>query len=499
MRKHIKNDFSTVLVIDLGGDVRSNPKLSGTTNNVFGIQVGVAITLFIRNRAKRGSCEIKYVSTGTYWRKEQKYSFLNEARSVSDLDLATIVPDGKSSWITDKNSNQFFEALCISADPGRSIFEKMSNGIKTNRDAWAYSFSPAVLASNIQKCVDFYNAERSRWIRAHLPPESLDDFLKHDDQPNYVDRSISWSRGLRNSLLRDVEIVFDSSNIRRSRYRPFTTQSLYFDPYLTEERLKFQRIFPVPACEKENMVIAVTGHSQIPFSVQVTDCIPCVDVGGRPGQCFPFYMYDGDGSNRRENITDWALEEFRKHYADSSITKWDIFHYTYALLHSPEYRESYAANLKHELPRIPFAPNFRAFADAGKRLAEFHVNYEQQPEYPLEQIWKPGSKLDMRVERMRLGKDKASLIYNDSLTLSGIPAETFEYRLGNRSALDWVIDQYQVSTDKRSGITNDPNREDDPEYILRLIGQVIFVSLETVKIVNALPELGIGLDEKAHT
>jgi len=210
-------------------------------------------------------------------------------------------------------------------------------------------------------------------------------------------------------------------------------------------------------------------------------------------------MYDGDGSNRRENITDWALEEFRKHYADSSITKWDIFHYTYALLHSPEYRESYAANLKHELPRIPFAPNFRAFADAGKRLAEFHVNYEQQPEYPLEQIWKPGSKLDMRVERMRLGKDKASLIYNDSLTLSGIPAETFEYRLGNRSALDWVIDQYQVSTDKRSGITNDPNREDDPEYILRLIGQVIFVSLETVKIVNALPELGIGLDEKAHT
>jgi predicted helicase len=247
------------------------------------------------------------------------------------------------------------------------------------------------------------------------------------------------------------------------------------------------------------MVIAVTGHSQIPFSVQVTDCIPCVDVGGRPGQCFPFYMYDGDGSNRRENITDWALEEFRKHYADSSITKWDIFHYTYALLHSPEYRESYAANLKHELPRIPFAPNFRAFADAGKRLAEFHVNYEQQPEYPLEQIWKPGSKLDMRVERMRLGKDKASLIYNDSLTLSGIPAETFEYRLGNRSALDWVIDQYQVSTDKRSGITNDPNREDDPEYILRLIGQVIFVSLETVKIVNALPELGIGLDEKAHT
>jgi predicted helicase len=125
-------------------------------------------------------------------------------------------------------------------------------------------------------------------------------------------------------------------------------------------------------------------------------------------------------------------------------------------------------------------------------LAELHVNYEQQREYSLQQVWKPGSKLDMRVEKMRLGKDKSSLIYNDSLTLSGIPPETYDYRLGNRSALEWVIDQYQVSTDKRSGIVNDPNREDDEQYILRLIGQVIHVSLETVKIVKALPELGVS-------
>jgi predicted helicase len=141
-----------------------------------------------------------------------------------------------------------------------------------------------------------------------------------------------------------------------------------------------------------------------------------------------------------------------------------------------------------ELPRIPFAPDFRAFADIGKRLAEIHVNYEQQPEYPLERIEKPGAQLDWRVERMKLSKDKRSLIYNDFLTLSGIPPEVFEFRLGNRSALDWIIDQYQVSTDKRSGITNDPNRADDPQYILKLIGQVITVSLETVKSVHSLRE-----------
>jgi predicted helicase len=208
-------------------------------------------------------------------------------------------------------------------------------------------------------------------------------------------------------------------------------------------------------------------------------------------------LYDEDGSNRRENITDWALEQFRSHYKDKSIAKWDIFYYTYAVLHHPEYRKRYAANLKRELPRIPYAPDFVGFAKAGKRLAELHVDYEKQKEYPLERREKPGEKLNLRVEKMRLSKDKQTLVYNDFLTLTGIPKETYDYRLGNRSALEWVIDQYQVSTDKRSGITNDPNRDDDKEYILRLIGQVITVSLETVKIINALPDLGLPKDTTA--
>ena len=241
-------------------------------------------------------------------------------------------------------------------------------------------------------------------------------------------------------------------------------------------------------------IVASAVGFRAPYSALAVSRIPelhlCASTDGF--QSFPFYAYDEDGNNRRENITDWALEEFRKHYNDPSITKWDIFHYTYALLHSPEYRERYAANLKRELPRIPYAPDFRAFATAGKKLADLHVNYEQQPEYPLERIQNPNAKgLSFRVEKMRLGRDKSSLFYNDLFTLSGIPPETYEYRLGNRSALEWVIDQYQLSTDKRSGITNDPNREDDPEYILRLIGQVIDVSLETVKITKGLPSLGI--------
>ena len=225
--------------------------------------------------------------------------------------------------------------------------------------------------------------------------------------------------------------------------------------------------------------------------VLMTDKIADLHIvgAGCSAQCFPFYTYDRDGNNRRENITAWALDQFRTHYNDQTITKWDIFHYVYALLHHPGYREKYAANLRRELPRIPFAPTFRPFAEAGARLAELHVHYEDQPEYPLQFIENPAEPLDWRVEKMKLSKDKTQIVYNKFLTLAGIPPEVFEYRLGNRSALHWVIDQYRVKTDKRSGIVNDPNQLDDEQYIVRLIGQVITVSLETVKIVGALPEL----------
>jgi predicted helicase len=209
-------------------------------------------------------------------------------------------------------------------------------------------------------------------------------------------------------------------------------------------------------------------------------------------QCFPFYIYNEDGTNRRENITDWALAQFQAQYADKSISKLDIFYYVYSLLHHPTYRTTYAANLKRELPRIPFvksAADFRAFVRAGERLADLHVNYEAQPEFALQHTESPDAPLDWRVERMRLSRDKRSIVYNDFLTLEGIPPGAFEYRLGNRSALEWIIDQYQVSTDKRSGITNDPNRADAPDYIIRLVGKITTVSVETVKIVKALPEL----------
>ena len=283
---------------------------------------------------------------------------------------------------------------------------------------------------------------------------------------------------------------FSKEKVRTSLYRPFTKSNLYFDRIMTERVSVFPSIFPTPEAEKENQVIWLKIGKEWPMFALMTNKLPnLLPQGG--SQCFPFYTYDEDGRNRRENITDWALAQFRAYYRDDSVTKRDIFHYVYGLLHHPKYWDRYQANLKRDLPHLPYTPDFWEFAKAGGRLGEIHVGYEDVDEYHrIEQIETPGKLLDWRVEKMKLSRDKTQIKYNDFLTLDGIPAKTFDYRLGNRSALEWVIDQYRVKTHERSGIVNDPNRAEDPEYIVRLVGKVVAVSLETVEIVEGLPELG---------
>jgi Type ISP C-terminal specificity domain len=214
-------------------------------------------------------------------------------------------------------------------------------------------------------------------------------------------------------------------------------------------------------------------------------------ISGNAGlQSFPFYTYAEDGSNRRENITDWALKQFQDRYG-SQVSKWDIFHYVYGLLHHPQYRERYKENLKRDLPHIPLLHSHEAFKTCkhiGQQLMDLHLNYEQAKEYPLTGVENRDVPFSWRVEKMKLTQDKTAVIVNESLTLSGIPQECFQYRLGNRSALEWVIDQYQVSEDKRSGIVSDPNQLEDEEYIVRLVGKVVTVSVETVRLVKELEQ-----------
>ena len=333
--------------------------------------------------------------------------------------------------------------------------------------------------------IDTYNEQVFKWERRTDRDVNVDDFVIYDE------KKIKWTDRLKQDLKRGETLDFSQEKVRTACYRPFTKSNLYFDRVMNQRVYVFPSIFPTPETETKNRVICVGGYGRKDFAVLMSKSIPDLNFYADPQQSFPFYTYDEEGRNRRENITDWTLGQFRAQYQDDTIGKWDIFHYVYGLLYHPTYRERYQANLKRDLPRLPYTPDFWAFAKAGQRLGEIHVGYEDVDEYPLRFVETPDTPLDWRVEKMRLSKDKTGVKYNDFLTLDGIPAKVFDYRLGNRSALEWVIDQYRVKTDKRSGIVNDPNRADDEEYIVRLVGKVVAVSLETVEIVEGLPDLDV--------
>ena len=503
MRKHLADDFDAIYVLDLGGNARKGLKVSDA--NVFGIRVGVSINLFVKtNRPQSETTHIFYYRTDEFWKKKQKFDFLNEHENVGSIEWQAIQPDKRYTWLTEGLHEEFEtfipmgtrEAKVAKDDVDDVIFKTYSNGVKTNRDAWACNFSRNALTDNMERMIDFYNEQVVKWEWQEERGMSVDDFVVSED------KKIKWSSSLKQKLKRRQISEFSEANIRWSLYRPFTKSNVYFDRMITERVYVFPSIFPTMKTEAQNRVIIVSDHGfRSGFNTLMTNLIPDVHTlaASDAFQCFPFYTYDEDGTNRRENITDWALEQFRSHYEDDAINKWDIFHYVYGLLHHPDYRERYQANLKRELPRIPFTPDtgsksnkgFWKFAKAGQRLSKIHVGYEDMPEYPLTFIETPDMPLDWRVEKMRLSKDKTQIVYNDFLTLDGIPPKALAYRLGNRSALEWIIDQYRVKEDKRSGIINDPNHEDDPQYIVKLIQKVITVSLETVEIVEGLPRLGI--------
>lgn len=441
--------------------------------------------------------KIYYARLPEDWRKEQKYKFLEEKQHIYNIEWQEITPDAKHNWLTEGMHDEFEQFVPLGTKEAKAakgaevetIFKTYSAGVQTNKDDWLYNFNYTTLVENANVIIDTFNEQVRKWHEQKRDKNKVDAFVLYDD------RKIKWSSSLKLSLLSGVRVEFDEANLRRAIYRPFCLQNLYFDETLVHRPALNKAFFPNVQTEFENTIISVSGagadYQTYYASGQMVD-VKCGISGNSTVQCFPFYVYSENGANRRENITDWALRKFREHYKDSKITKRDIFHYVYAVLHHPVYRAKYAANLKRELPRVPLAPDFWAFADAGERLAALHVNYESQTPFALEQIENREAEFSLRVEKMRLSKDKTELRYNDFLTLQNIPPEVYEYRLGNRSALEWIVEQYQVSTDARSGITNDPNCADDPNYILRLIGQIVAVSLETVKTVKEIEKLKLS-------
>ncbi|MBL8147983.1 MAG: N-6 DNA methylase, partial [Anaerolineae bacterium] len=360
MRKHLLQDFTRIYHIDLHGDVRHNPKLSGTTHNVFGIQIGVGITIAVKNH-QHSDHRLFYYRVPEDWRKEQKLALLAESAAApfDSILWEELTPDAKHTWRVPENAGEFAAYLPMgskSAKLGRTgaeetLFDLFSLGVATNRDSHVYGFERSEVEKRAETFIEIYNAavDKRKRLGNKIDPQVLVDTS---------DLRIKWTRQLKASLTKAEYSELSARHLRIGCYRPFTKKHLYFDDFWIEERYQQHRIFPTPASEHENQVICVPslGHRGA-FAALAANVIPNLTITSIDGfQCFPFYVYDEDGGNRRENITDPALARFRAHYGDETISKWDIFHYVYAMLHHPGYRERYAGNLKRELPRIPFVP-----------------------------------------------------------------------------------------------------------------------------------------------
>lgn len=518
MRKHLGSEFDVIYVVDLGGNVRKHPELSGTTHNAFGIQVGVSINLFVRLTGrdnKTRSASIFYHTLPTHWRREEKYDFLSKAASIAGIRWTQLHPDDDNNWLTDETDSEYQAFMPIGSSAAKAgetlpdattVFRTYSLGVSTNRDAVVYGFDADQLETRIGRFADAYNAEMSRW-RAHLRhlgkvlPTGQELVKQVDDFVDYSE--IKWSRNLKRAFRQGVELQPDSKAVRESAYRPFTTKYLHFQRVFVDEVATVADFLPNDRAHDENVLLLVpSAGARSPFWCFATNLIPNLNfVSIDSCQCFPLYVYGADGEHRQGNVDPTALTQFRMRYGNEQLTAQDVAHYVYGVLHHPEYRMRYAAKLRQDLPRIPLMGTDTAFwsvADAGRRLLDLHVHYDRQPEYSLTRVEGAGARLDWRVETMKLGKDRTELRYNDFLTLYGIPPEVFDFHLGNRSALEWIIDQYRVERDADGEIVSDPNRAEDPSYILRLIGQVITVSLETVRIWNSLPDLNLPTQYTEH-
>ena len=485
LRQCLAEEFDTLYLLDLGGNIER--KRHPGDSNVFGIKVGVSINLFVKTGENReGKARLLYHDATAALSKTDTFQFLEETAHVGNVKWRELQPNARQLWLTEglhADFNTFIPmgtktAKAAKGEGATTLFQTFSLGVVTNRDAWAYHFGQEKLAENMTRMMDNYNNEVARWDRRRERDSNVKNFVDPDKT------KVKWTRSLMSRLRQGHLAEFSPAKVRTSLYRPFTKSYLYFDRMMNECVYVMPSIFPTSEIENRGICVAGPGSSQ-PFHVLMTDVIPDLHLTG-DSQCFPFYTYDEDGTNRRENITDWALSHFRAHYDDETITKWDIFHYNYAVLHHPEYRETYQVNLKHDLPHLPFAPDFWGFVNIGRQLADMHVNYETLDVMP-NLIETPP--LNWRVEKMELSADKKQLRYNESLTVVDIPPEVFDYRLGRRSALEWLIDRYRVKPDPNgSGIVSDPNGS-DAQYIVRLVGQVMHVSQETVRLVGELPSL----------
>ncbi|GAA4486854.1 DEAD/DEAH box helicase [Microbacterium panaciterrae] len=493
-------EFSDIFVFNLRGNARTQGDVRRReAGNVFGegSRTGVAVAILVKSPEHEGPARVHYADIGDYLSREEKLERVRDEASLRGTDYIELVPNEDGDWINQRD-DRFASFTAITGADG--IFELASNGVKTNRDAWCYSFSRPALETHVRRLIRNSNAVSTKTNTFDAEDPTL----------------VNWNRALRRDAERGVTHAWDNNAVRAAVYRPFTREWVYFDRAMNDMIYRLPKLFPTP--QHPNIAIITNSDSRRAAEPLITDLLPDLHVNGDT-QCFARYTWepitasDGgfnftsfdesnedvilDGYRRVDNITDHTLETYRIVYADDKITKDDIFYGVYGLLHHPEYRERYAADLKKMLPRIPHVTGFREYARIGRALADLHIDYESAPLFELTEVWAidpPEDEFERyAIEKMSWTKrtEHTAIKVNAHLTLSGIPEQANAYTIGGRSPLEWILDRYRIKVDKPSGIVNDPNawlrEHDDPRYVVNLIGSLVTLSMETQRLVAELP------------
>jgi predicted helicase len=471
-RKCVEQEFDCAYIIDTKSDVRANPKIAGTTHNIFGIQTGVAVMILIKKLKRSNNvCNIQYVSLDDFWKKEEKLQWFSE-NPIKNISFEHIQPDKNNNWLN-ISDNDFEDLLPIcdkTVKAGKSkkaIFEIYSLGVNTNRDERVYDFNQKSLLTKIKYFTETYNK-----------------IVKSKD--NSFPNTIKWSSSLKSSFEQKKLANFDSKFIKETIFRPYIKTFHYTEKLLNHRLTENHYQMFGDDLSKSNVLIGVSGLNGVSSNVICSKYnfdLNCF-YGGI--QMLPLYCYDEFGI-QKENITDWGLNQFIKKYGKKGIDKETIFTYVDAVLNNPAYREKYQINLKREFPRIPFYKDFKKWSDLGKALMDLHIDYETVKPFALQEI----TLKDIKEPKCKLKADKETgiIVIDEATTLSGVPPAAWDYKLGNRSAIEWVLDQYKEKKPSDPTILEKFNTYKFADYkaeVIDLLKRVCTVSVQTMKIVNQM-------------
>ena len=493
LRRCLVDEFTSIYVFNLRGNTRTKGETARREGGqIFGAssRTGAMIMLLVKNhKINNKQAKIHHHDIGDYLDRRQKETIGKSYQSIANINWQTITPDKHGDWLNQRDPD--YEKLPILGDKkgGSGIFDLHSCGVKTNRDPWTYNHCNKALAQNITSMIGVYNSERKRLTDTDLDMKNIDQYINRDST------KISWTHNVKNHLIRDKTIKFDEGQIALSNYRPFTKRWLYYCPILNERRYqthKIQQILP-------NRWLCVSGISTKEFTLLMIDGIPDLNFMPAGAQSFPLYYLDAD-NKQRDGISNEAQLKWQKHYQDENITKEAMFYHFYGILHAKDYQEKYQNNLVKGLPRIPFVDDFWHFAKIGRQLADLHVNYEQEQstdgvkvlyrgtETKLEDI--PTEALQV-IKKMKIDKkDFKSIQYNNDIEIIDIPAQAWDHKINGYAPVKWVVERYYRKTDKKTQITDDPNKySDDPLYILKLVLSTITVGVKTTELVGKLKKV----------